>query len=123
MKTEEWKFGYVRENHVYLYNDGGKWSFPIFGGHFLENVKAEFKGSTLRIIGSERVFNYYWRATYREEWESEPRERYIRKKKKYLFFGPEVEYLKGWVEQKELVHFDCTLEGNWNLRRDEDDKV
>jgi hypothetical protein len=117
MKTEEWKFGYMRENVVYLFDNNKIGSFPILGGHFLENVKIEIKDTRLRIVGEEHIYNYYWRETYRNKWIAEPREEYIRKRKKWLLFGPKIEYLESWVEQKELSPFDCSLEGNWILKR------
>ena len=115
MKSEDWKFGYISENIIYLFNEPK--SFTILGGHFLEDVKVEIEDTTIRITGKEHVYNYYWNATYKEDWKAEPKEEYIRKRKKYLFFGPEIEYLESWVEQKELSPFEYSLEGNWTLKR------
>ena len=53
VKIEEWKFGYVREQEVVVFNES-IYSFRIFGSHFLENVKLVIgENGTLRITGTK----------------------------------------------------------------------
>ena len=62
-KVEEWKFGYVRYQEVVVFNVP-KYSFPIFGSHFLENVKAVIgENGTLRITGTKIVYDLYTQKT------------------------------------------------------------
>ena len=112
--VEEWKFGYVNGDYIVVFNES-EYSFQIFGGHFLEDVSVEVKeNGTLRVTGSEIVFDYYLHKTFENEWKNEPVENEIRN---WKFLWMKGKYLRGWVKTKKRVSFDQEFGSGWKLER------
>lgn len=112
--VEEWKFGYVKGDYIAVFNES-KYSFQIFGGHFLKDVRVEVKeNGTLRITGSEIVFDYYLHKTFENEWQNEPEEDQIRD---WKFLWMKGRYLYGWVKTKKRVPIDLEFGSGWKLER------
>ena len=117
VKIEEWKFGYVREQEVVVFNEP-IYSFRIFGSHFLENVKLVIgENGTLRITGIEIVYNLYTHKTPYGYWENEPEESEIRVRKVGIFKKRLEKYLEGWVKTKKRIPFDVEFGSGWTLER------
>ena len=118
MKTEEWKFGYVRDQEVVVFNNP-IYSFLIFGGHFLDNVKIVIEeNGTLRVIGTEIVFNIYTHKTPFGKWINEPEESEIKVRKVGLpWRRREEKYLEGWVKTKKRIPIDLEFGSGWILER------
>ena len=116
-KVEEWKFGYVRDQDVVVFNVP-KYSFPIFGGHFLESVKVVIEeNGTLRITGTEIVYDLYTHKTPYGYWENEPEESEIKVRKVGIFKKRLEKYLEGWVKTKKRIPFDVEFGSGWTLER------
>lgn len=118
MKAEEWKCGYVRDNEVVVFNVS-EYSFRVFGGHFLENVKIVIEeDGTLRITGIEIVYDLYLHKTVEGDWENEPEESEIKVRKVGLpWRRREERYLIGWVRTKKRIPFDVEFGSGWTLER------
>lgn len=120
MKTEEYKFGYVRNQDVVVFNSP-IYSFQIFDGHFLENVKVVIgENGTLRIIGTEIVYDLYTHKTPYGYWENEPEEKEIQVRRVgWPWKRREERYLEGWVKTKKRIPFDVEFGSGWTLERRE----
>jgi hypothetical protein len=119
-KVEKWKFGYVRDQEIVVFN-APKYSFQVFGGHFLENVKVVIEeNGTLRITGTEICYNFYTYKTVEGNWENEPEEKEIQVRKVgWPWKRREERYLEGWVKTKKRIPFDLEFGGGWTLERRE----
>ena len=116
-KVEEWKFGYVRDQEVVVFNVP-KYSFRVFGGHFLESVKVVIEeNGTLRITGTEIVYDLYTHKTPYGYWENEPEESEIKVRKVGIFKKRLERYLEGWVKTKKRIPFDVEFGSGWTLKR------
>ena len=115
---EEWKFGYVRGQEIVVFNET-IYSFPIFGGYFLEDIKLEIKeGGTLRVMGSEICHDFYLHKTPEGKWKNEPVESEIKVRKVGLPWKRRTEkYLLGWVKTKTREPFDREFGNGWILER------
>ena len=119
MKTEEYKFGYVRNQDVVVFNNP-VYSFRVFGGHFLESVKVVIEeNGTLRITGTEIVYDLYPHKTIEGDWENEPEESEIKVRKVGIFKKKLEKYLEGWVKTKKRIPFDLEFGSGWTLERRE----
>ena len=119
MKTEEYKFGYVRDQEVVVFNVP-KYSFRVFGGYFLENVKVVIEeNGTLRITGTEICYDLYTHRTPYGYWENEPEESEIKVRKVGIFKKRLEKYLEGWVKTKKRIPFDVEFGSGWTLERRE----
>ena len=117
MKTEEWKFGYIRENEVIVF-DNPVYSFRVFGGHFLENVKVMVgENGTLRITGNEIVYDLYTHKTPFGRWINEPEDSEVRVRKVGIFRRRLEKYLVGWIKTKKRIPFDLEFGNSWILER------
>ena len=117
MKTEEYKFGYVRDQDVVVFNNP-IYSFRIFGGHFIEGVKVMVgENGTLRITGTEICYNLYTHKTPYDYWENEPEESEIKVRKVGIFKKRLEKYLEGWVKTKKRIPFDLEFGNGWTLER------
>ena len=117
VKTEEWKFGYVRDQEVVVFNVP-KYSFRVFGGHFLESVKVVIgENGTLRITGTEICYDLYTHKTIEGDWENEPEESEIKVRKVGIFKKRLERYLVGWVKTKKRIPFDVEFGSGWTLER------
>ena len=106
MKTEEYKFGYVRDQDVVVFNNP-IYSFQIFGGNFLENVKVVIgESGTLRITGTKIYYDLYTHKTPYGYWKNEPEESEIKVRKVGIFKKRLERYLEGWVKTKKRIPFD-----------------
>ena len=107
----------MRDQEVVVFNVP-KYSFPIFGGHFLENVKVVIEeNGTLRIIGTEIVNDLYPHKTIEGDWENEPEESEIKVRKVGIFKKRSEKYLEGWIKTKKRIPFDLEFGGGWTLER------
>jgi hypothetical protein len=119
MKTEEYKFGYVRDQEVVVFNNL-IYSFLVFGGHFLENVKVVIgENGTLRITGTEICYDLYIHKTPYGYWKNEPEENEIKVRKVGIFKKRLEKYLEGWVKTKKRIPFDVEFGSGWTLERRE----
>jgi len=118
MKAEEWKFGYVRDQKVVVFNVP-KYSFTIFDGHFLESVKIVIEeDGILRITGTEICYDFYTYKTPYGYWENEPEEKEIRVRRVgWPWKRREERYLEGWVKTKKRIPFDVEFGSGWTLER------
>ena len=118
MKTEEYKFGYVRDLKVVVFNNS-IYSFQVIGGHFLENVKVVIgENGTLRITGTEICYDLYTHRTPYGYWKNEPEEKEIQVRKVgWPWKRREEKYLKGWVKTKKRIPFDVEFGSGWTLER------
>jgi hypothetical protein len=118
MKTEEYKFGYVRDHKVIVFNNP-IYSFRIFGSHFLENVKVVIgENGTLRITGTEICCDLYTHKTVEGDWNNEPEEEKIQVRKVgWPWKRREEKYLEGWVRTKKRVPIDLEFGSGWILER------
>ena len=118
MRTEDWKFSYVKDQEVVVFNVP-KYSFRIFGGHFLENVKVVIgENGTLRITGIEIVYDLYLHKTVEGDWENEPEEKEIQVRRVgWPWKRREEKYLIGWVRTKKRVPIDLEFGSGWILER------
>jgi hypothetical protein len=116
MKTEEYKFGYVRDQEVVVFNVP-KYSFPIFGGHFIEGVKVMVgENGTLRITGTEICYDLYTHKTPYGYWKNEPEEKEIQVRRVgWPWKRREERYLEGWVKTKKRIPFDVEFGNGWTL--------
>ena len=117
VKIEEWKFGYVREQEVVVFNES-IYSFLIFGSHFLENVKLVIgENGTLRITGTKICYDLYTHKTTEDGWKNEPDESEIKVRKVGIFKKRLEKYLVGWVKTKKRVPIDLEFGSGWTLER------
>ena len=118
MKTEEYKFGYVRNLEVVVFNNP-IYSFLVFGGHFLENVKVVIgENGTLRITGTEICYDLYTHKTVEGDWKNEPEEKEIQVRRVgWPWKRREERYLEGWVKTKKRIPFDVEFGSGWTLER------
>ena len=117
-KVEEYKFGYVRDLEVVVFNNP-IYSFRVFGGHFLENVKVVIgENGTLKITGTEIVYDLYIHKTPYGYWENEPEEKEIQVRRVgWPWKRQEVKYLEGWVKTKKRTPIDLEFGSGWTLER------
>jgi len=117
-KVEEYKFGYVRDLEVVVFNNP-TYSFQVFGGHFLENIKVMIgENGTLRITGTEICYDLYTHKTPYGYWENEPEEKEVQVRRVgWPWKRREERYLEGWVKTKRRIHFDVEFGSGWTLER------
>ena len=118
MKTEEYKFGYVRKLEVVVFNNS-IYSFQVIGGHFLENVKVVIgENGTLKITGTEICYDLYTHRTPYGYWKNEPEEKEIQVRKVgWPWKRREEKYLEGWVKANQRIPFDVGFGSGWTLER------
>ena len=97
------------------------YSFRVFGGHFLEDVKVVIgENGTLRITGTEICYDLYTHRTVEGDWKNEPDESEIRVRKIGIFKKRLEKYLEGWVKTKKKIPFDVEFGNGWTLERREE---
>ena len=104
MKTEKWKYGYVRDLYIVVSNCPDH-KFNVYGGHFLEDIEINIgNNGTLRITGNEIHYDFYLHKTSESSWREEPEESRIKTRKVGMFWKRREErYLQGWVRTKKRI--------------------
>lgn len=118
MRTEDWKFGFIRGSRVVVFNEP-IYSFTIAGSYFLRDVRIVIEeNGLLRVTGSEIVFDLYINPTTENDWENEPEESEVQiRKVGWPWKRREERYLEGWVKTKKRIPFDVEFGSGWTLER------
>jgi hypothetical protein len=75
------------------------------------------ENGTLRITGTEIVYDLYSHKTIESDWENEPEESEIKVRKVGIFKKRLERYLEGWVKTKKRIPFDLEFGNGWTLER------